>query len=242
MRDELRTLRAEVELLRAAVEQQRHTTLANDHGELVPEATTGAGPNVPSLRASVAEGVGKAEPVAAASSPPQGTGGLQRWLALNPSTSSDAALVKKEKIAPFSDWDWTWLNGNPRNKDTAFDSQFFTPEIRADITYSYDFNKPIDNSIGGSSEIFRSNEIQLEQLGLGGDFHYDKVRARFMTQFGMYSATTPRNDPSPAKGQWDLDTADSYIAEAYGGYHINALNGINIDAGIFLSYIGLFSY
>jgi hypothetical protein len=159
-------------------------------------------------------------------------------------TSSDSAGVstKKQKIDPFSDWDWTWLNGNPRNKDVAFDSKFFTPEIRADITYNYDFNKPIDNSIGGSSEIFRSNEIQLEQLGIGGDFHYDNVRARFMTQFGNYSATTPRNDPSPAKGQWDLDTADRYIAEAYGGYHINALNGINIDAGIFLSYIGLFSY
>jgi hypothetical protein len=149
---------------------------------------------------------------------------------------------QQEKIAPFSDWDWTWLNGNPRNKDTAFDSKFFTPEIRADATYNYDFNKPIDNSIGGSSEIFRSNEIQLEQLGVGGDFHYDNVRARLMTQFGMYSATTPRNDPSPAKGQWDLDTAYRYLAEAYGGYHINALNGINIDAGIFLSYIGLFSY
>jgi hypothetical protein len=158
--------------------------------------------------------------------------------------SNDAAATptKKPKIDPFSDWDWTWLNGNPRNKDVAFDSKFFTPEIRADITYNYDFNKPIDNSIGGSSEIFRSNEIQLEQLGIGGDFHYDNVRARFMTQFGNYSATTPRNDPSPAKGQWDLDTADRYIAEAYGGYHINALNGINIDAGIFLSYIGLFSY
>jgi Putative beta-barrel porin-2, OmpL-like. bbp2 len=149
---------------------------------------------------------------------------------------------KKEKIAPFSDFDWTWLNGNPRTKDAAFDSKFFTPEIRADATYTYDFNKPVDNTISGSSEIFRSNEIQLEQLGVGGDFHYDNVRARLMTQFGMYSATTPRNDPSPAKGQWDLDTAYRYLAEAYGGYHINALDGINIDAGIFLSYIGLFSY
>ncbi len=166
----------------------------------------------------------------------------QAMVAQTSSDSAGAASAKKQKIDPFSDWDWTWLNGNPRNKDVAFDSKFFTPEIRADITYNYDFNKPIDNSIGGSSEIFRSNEIQLEQLGLGGDFHYDNVRARFMTQFGMYSATTPRNDPSPAKGQWDLDTADRYLAEAYGGYHINALNGINIDAGIFLSYIGLFSY
>jgi hypothetical protein len=150
--------------------------------------------------------------------------------------------AQKQKIAPFSDWDWTWLNGNPRNKDTAFDTKFFTPEIRADITYNYDFNKPIDNSIGGSSEMFRANEIQLEQLGVGGDFHYDNVRARLMTQFGMYSETTPRNDPSPGKGQWDLDTAYRYISEAYGGYHINALDGINIDAGIFMSYIGLFSY
>jgi hypothetical protein len=149
---------------------------------------------------------------------------------------------KKQKIAPFSDWDWTWLNGNPRNKDTAFDSKFFTPEIRADITYNYDFNKPIDNSIGGSSEMFRANEIQLEQLGVGGDFHYDNVRARLMTQFGMYSTTTPRNDPSAGKGQWDLDTAYRYISEAYGGYHVNALDGINIDAGIFMSYVGLFSY
>jgi hypothetical protein len=159
-------------------------------------------------------------------------------------TPADTAALpaKKEKIAPFSDWDWTWLNGNPRNKDTAFDTKFFTPEIRADVTYNYDFNKPIDNSEGGSSELFRSNEIQLEQLGLGGDFHLDNVRARFMTQFGMYSTATIRNDPSYAKGQWNIADADRYLAEAYGGYHINVWDGINIDAGIFMSYIGLFSY
>ena len=195
-----------------------------------------AAPGAPLVAVSPASTVEVAPPVAPAAVP------AQAMVTQSASDSSTATAAKPEKIAPFSDWDWTWLNGNPRNKDTAFDSKFFTPEIRADITYNYDFNKPIDNSIGGSSEIFRANEIQLEQLGLGGDFHLDNVRARFMTQFGMYSATTPRNDPSPAKGQWDLDTADRYIAEAYGGYHINALNGINVDAGIFLSYIGLFSY
>ena len=158
------------------------------------------------------------------------------------SSSPSSEPTKTSKIAPFSDWDWTWLNGNPRNKDTAFDSKFFTPEIRADVTYSYDFNKPVDDSMGGSSELFRSNEIQLEQLGIGGDFHYDNVRARFMTQFGLYSTATVRNDPSYAKGQWNIADADRYLSEAYGGYHINALDGINIDAGIFMSYIGLFSY
>src|SRR5262249_17120252 len=61
-------------------------------------------------------------------------------------------------------------------------------------------------------------------------------------QFGMYSQTTPRNDASPARGQWNLDNAYRYISEAYGGYHFNALHGINVDAGIFMSYVGLFSY
>ena len=63
-----------------------------------------------------------------------------------------------------------------------------------------------------------------------------------MTQFGMYSQTTPRNDASPARGQWDLADAYRYISEAYGGYHFNVLDGINVEAGIFMSYIGLCSY
>jgi hypothetical protein len=149
---------------------------------------------------------------------------------------------KPAKEAPFAFADWTWLNGNARTKTPAFDSKFFTPEIRADVDYIYDFNHPKDDTIGGSSEVFRSNEIQVTQLGVGGDFHYDNVRARLMTQFGMYSTTTPRNDASPSRGQWDLADAYRYVSEAYGGYHIDALHGINIDAGIFMSYIGLFSY
>ncbi len=108
--------------------------------------------------------------------------------------------------------------------------------------YVIDFNHPTDHSIGGSSELFRSSEVQLEQFGVGGDFHYDNVRARLMTQFGMYSATTPRNDPSPGHGQWDLVSAYRYVSEAYGGYHFDVMHGVNVDAGIFLSYIGLFSY
>jgi hypothetical protein len=158
--------------------------------------------------------------------------------------SNPAPGATPTKIDPFSDWDWTWLNGNPRNKDTAYDTPFFTPEIRTDVVYTYDFNKPIDNSMGGSSELFRSNEIQLEQLGLGGNFHHDHMDARFMTQFGAYSTTTVRNDPSWTKGQWRLNDALRYISEAYGGFQSKAFNsyGFNIDAGIFMSYIGLFSY
>lgn len=143
---------------------------------------------------------------------------------------------------PFAFADFTWLNGNARTKDTPYATKFFTPEIRSDVNYTYDFHNPIDDTISGSSEIFRSSEVQVTQLGVGGDFHYDNVRARLLTQFGMYSQTTPRNDASPARGQWNLADAYRYVSEAYGGYHLNVQHGINIDAGIFMSYVGLFSY
>jgi hypothetical protein len=152
------------------------------------------------------------------------------------------ATTAPQKAEPFAFADFTWLNGNPRTKELAFDTKFFTPEIRADVDYVYDFAHPKDDTIGGSSEIFRSNEVQVTQLGVGGDFHYDNVRARLMTQFGMYSETTPRNDASPARGQWNLADAYRYLSEAYGGYHFNVLHGVNVDAGIFMSYVGLFSY
>src|SRR6267378_4486695 len=153
-----------------------------------------------------------------------------------------SGAAKVQATEPFAFADFTWLNGNARTKELAMDTKFFTPEIRADVDYIYDFNHPKDNTIGGSSEVFRANEVQVTQLGVGGDFHYDNVRARLMTQFGLYSQTTPRNDASPSRGQWNLDNAYRYLSEAYGGYHFNALHGINVDAGIFMSYIGLFSY
>jgi Putative beta-barrel porin-2, OmpL-like. bbp2 len=156
--------------------------------------------------------------------------------------AESAASQKPEKPAPFSFADFSWLNGNSRIKEVPFDTKFFTPEIRSDVDYVYDFNHPQDDTISGSSEIFRANEFQLTQFGVGGDFHYDNVMARLMTQFGMYSQTTPRNDASPGRGQWQLADAYRYISEAYGGYHFDVLDGVNVQAGIFMSYIGLFSY
>lgn len=143
---------------------------------------------------------------------------------------------------PFAFADFTWLTGNPRTSKSPLDTKAFTGEFRVDTNFTYDFNHPQDNTIGGSSEIFRSGEMQLTQLGIGGDFHYENVRGRLMTQFGLYSQTTPRNDASPSRGQWNLADAYRYVSEAYGGYHFNVLSGINVDAGIFMSYVGLYSY
>jgi Putative beta-barrel porin-2, OmpL-like. bbp2 len=150
--------------------------------------------------------------------------------------------VKPPKPEPFAFADFTWLTGNSRQKDFPLETKVFTGEFRVDTAYHYSFNHPKDNTIGGSTEVFRSNELQLTDLGFGGDLHWGNVRGRLLTQFGLYSQTQPRNDASPGRGQWNLDSAYRYLSEAYGGYHLDILNGVNIDAGIFLSYIGLFSF
>ena len=160
------------------------------------------------------------------------------------STPQDAAPAAPavDEQTPFAYGDFTWLNGSPRNKKVALDTPFFTPEVRFDTHYMFDFNHPIDHTIGGSTESFRSDEVQIEQASVGGDFHFDNVRGRILFMEGLFATTTPRNDASFGVGQWDLRDAYRYVSEAYGGYHFDVQHGLNVDAGIFVSYIGLFSY
>src|SRR5215471_9121103 len=148
-----------------------------------------------------------------------------------------------EEQDPFTFADFTWQSGNARTKDSFLGNQYVTGEFRVDDVFHYSFNRPADDTIGGSTEAWRHGENQVTQLGIGGDFHVDRVQGRMMTQFGQLSTTTPRNDASPARGQWQLDNMYRYISEAYGGYHFgDPHRGVNLQAGIFLSYIGLWSY
>jgi len=137
-------------------------------------------------------------------------------------------VPEQKKPDPFAFADFTWLSGNSRTRQSPLDTEAFTGEFRVDTNFTYSFNHPQDDTIVGSSEIFRSGEAQLTQLGIGGDFHYANVQGRLMTQFGMYAQTTPRNDASPARGQWDLNMAYRYISAAYGGYYFDKMNGINV--------------
>ncbi len=157
-------------------------------------------------------------------------------------TGKGSIKVPQTESEPFAFADFTWLNGDSRVTDPLINNDWFTSQFQVDTSYTYDFNHPRDHTIDGSSEVGRANELQLQELGIGGDLHYGRIRGRLMTQFGMYSQMTPRNDASPSRGQWNLGQAYQYISEGYGGYHWDVLHGINLDAGLFMSYVGLFSY
>jgi Putative beta-barrel porin-2, OmpL-like. bbp2 len=152
----------------------------------------------------------------------------------------DSTIVEK---IPFEDIDMTWANGNDRRTESIFkDLKYFTPSVMIDVNYTYSFNNPNDNTVVGSTALTRNNEVTLSALHFGGDFNYKNARARFMTQFGTRSIVVPRNDISPYKGQYQLANVYRYLSEAYAGYHFNKWYGINVDAGLFMSYIGLNSF
>jgi hypothetical protein len=172
-------------------------------------------------------------PAAAAPPLPPGTA---------PPSAPAPAPAEEKASEPFAFGDFTWLNGSNRQTKALLDSPIFTGSFLLDVNYTASQNNPIDNTVVGSTALSRNNEITLAFLGFGGDFHYEHTRGRLMTQFGVRSTLVPRNDGSTNRGQFDLQTALRYISEGYGGYHWDVMNGINLDGGIFMSYIGLFSY
>ena len=171
-----------------------------------------------------------------------------------PATAAQAATVPEalqapepgpavDTVTPLANIGYIgWMNGTSREKSPIFDTKFFTPEIRFDMNYLQSMNHPNDHTIVGSTEEFRSGEFQIEQVSFGGDFHWNNVHARFLSMEGEFATTTPRNDASAGVGQWDLQNAYRYFSEANAGYHFDVDHGLNVDMGIFVSYIGLFSY
>jgi hypothetical protein len=249
--EKLEAMEKRIELLEAELEKRNaqdqiaNTAMRQPHGPLL--ATNSQAPNLPALPGTVAVAANAtAAPDAPATPPPPPPDVLPKALSLpDPGPAVD-------NFTPFAYADFTWLNGSSRDKDEVLDTKFFTPEVRFDTEYMEDFNQPIDHTIVGATESFRSGEVQIEQASVGGDFHWDNVRGRILFMDGLFATTTPRNDASSATGaypgntggvgQWDLQNAYKYVSEAYGGYHFNVQHGLNIDAGIFVSYIGLFSY
>jgi len=143
---------------------------------------------------------------------------------------------------PFEGQDATWQNGSDRRDSAVLSGKYFTGSIMVDVNYTNSFNQPIDHTVVGSTALARNNEMEVSCAAIGGDFFSKEHAEDIMTQFGTRSTVVPRNDYSPFRGQYDLANVYRYISEAYAGYHCNKMHGINVDFGMFMSYVGLNSY
>lgn len=149
---------------------------------------------------------------------------------------------------PFDGMDLSWING--QNRQTNFplvlkDKKGET--ILTGVTYldgyiNYDFNNPIDNTHTVSATIGRSNEFTLNMASIGVESNYKNVIGRLWLQTGQMASIIQDTDPTVARGRNTSINNLKYIREAAAGYHFNKWYGINVEMGIFMSYVGLESY
>lgn len=157
-------------------------------------------------------------------------------------TSAEAPESAPKEKVPWEGFDQSWLNGNDRRDSSIFHIPYFTPCLMIDNNFTHSFNNPNDHTVVGSTALSRNDEMVVSSVNFGGDFVYGNAHARLITQFGVRSQVVPRNDLSSYRGQYNLTDAYRYLDEAYVGYHFNKMYGINVDFGLFMSYLGLNSY
>ena len=139
-----------------------------------------------------------AGPLEAQATPPAAPGGQ---------APQETAPPAVDLQTPFAYADYTWMNSVPRNHDAVLDGKYFSGEFRVDTNYIYDWNRPIDHTLIGTTEGERTGELVIQAVNVGGDFHAGNMQGRLLMQFGAVSTAVPRNDASYSQGQWRLDDA-----------------------------------
>ena len=152
------------------------------------------------------------------------------------------------KKVPFDGMDLTWVNGQNRQKNfplTLKDKNgetILTGVTYLDAYYNYNFANPTDNTQTISSTIGRHNEFTLNLASIGIETNYKNIIGRVWLQYGQMGSIVNDLDGSVNRGRNTSINNLKYIREAAAGYHFDVWHGINVEMGIFMSYIGLESY
>jgi hypothetical protein len=141
---QLDAMRKRIDELEAELKSSREQT----HPDTAVTSAKAAVPAVPNPGKNAAAAAASSSSAAASVSIPRAAASGEARTNASAPTASASTETKVAKVEPFSDADWTWLNGNPRTKEIFWDTKFFTPEIRSDAVYVYDFNHPTEHSMG----------------------------------------------------------------------------------------------
>lgn len=158
------------------------------------------------------------------------------------------AQAQEAKKAPFEGFNTTWINGQSRQTEfplavtDASGQVVVTAMAYVDAYYNYDLKRPLDNTHTCSASIGRHNEFTLNMATIGLESYYKNTIGRIWLQSGSILNLIQETDGSTLKGRNSTVSNLKYIREAAAGYHFNVLNGLNIEMGLFSSFIGMDSY
>lgn len=149
---------------------------------------------------------------------------------------------------PFDGMDISWINGQNRQKDLPLTlkdktgNAILTGVAYLDGYFNYNFARPKDNTQTISSTMGRTNEFTLNLASIGIETNYKNIIGRLWLQYGQMASVIQDLDGTTARGRNTSISNLRNIREAAAGYHFNKWYGINVEMGIFMSYIGLESY
>lgn len=161
------------------------------------------------------------------------------------------ALAQTDTIVSkvsFKGMDLTWING--QNRQTDFPLFFkdksgetiLTGVVYLDGHFNYNFAHPKDNTQTISAVTPRSNEFSLALVSIGIESNYKNTIGRLWLQTGSMLNIIQETDGSVNRGRNTSNGNLKFIREAAAGYHFDVNYGLNVEMGIFMSYIGLESY
>jgi hypothetical protein len=155
--------------------------------------------------------------------------------------ATGADSVEFGKI-PFEGYDLTWVNGQNRQRTFPISNSFLTGSVLIDTYYNFNFARPKDNTQTISSTVGRTEEFTVNLASIGIESTYKNIIGRFWLQTGAMQTIIQDLDASTRRGRNVSNNNMKLIREATAGYHFNKWYGINVEMGIFMSYIGLESY
>src|SRR5258708_3667965 len=108
------------------------------------------------------------------------------------------ALAEKPKDVlepPFSELDWSWMNGQNNQPQSLLGMGPLTWSVYLDAYYAFQFHQPIDHTIFPTTVAPRHNEISLNMAALGFEITgLDGPIGRLTIQYGSNIETTTGQD------------------------------------------------
>ena len=160
-----------------------------------------------------------------------------------PATPAPTVQPLDVREPTFGEFDFSWMNGNNPQPSSLLQNGPVTFSLYVDTYYGYQFHRPIDHTIFPTTTAPRHNELSLNLAHLGVDVTgLDGPIGRLYIQYGSTVETIAGQDTTTSRGYYLTNRLLQNVQQAAVGWHFHQLHGINAEAGIFPSYVGLESY
>ncbi|MGA3121839.1 MAG: outer membrane beta-barrel protein [Polyangiaceae bacterium] len=144
---------------------------------------------------------------------------------------------------PFGEFDFSWMNGSNPQPPSLLGMGPLTWSLYVDTYFAWDFNHPVDHTIFPTTVAPRHDEISLNLAHIGIDVTgLDGPTGRLYLQYGSMVETIAGQDTTTTRGFFLTNRLMQIVQQAAAGWHFHALHGVNVELGIFPSYLGLESY